>query len=299
MRRDVLEELQRLVHGHVQHVGDALALVLDLQRLAVVAVAVADLARHVDVGQELHLDADDAVALARLAAAALDVEAEPARLVAAHLGVRQAGEEVADLGEQVGVGRRVRARRPADGRLVDVHHLVQVFDPLDRLVPARPLLGAVDAHVERLVQHLVHQARLAAAADAGDADELAQREAHVHMLQVVLAGPADDQILAVAGPARSAAPRSSFRRAGRRRSGCRCSAGTPRSAPSRPRSRRARPRPGPDPRSSPPRAWSLRRARPPARCCPGRADRAGCGSAGRCRAGAGRCSARPGCRARP
>ena len=69
-RRDVLEEVQRLLDRHVQHVGDVAALVGDLQRLAVVAGALAHLARHVDVGQEVHLDLDLAVALARLAAAA-------------------------------------------------------------------------------------------------------------------------------------------------------------------------------------------------------------------------------------
>ena len=55
-----------------------LPLVADLQRLAVVALALADVAGDVDVGQEVHLDLDDAVALAGLAAAALDVEAEAA-----------------------------------------------------------------------------------------------------------------------------------------------------------------------------------------------------------------------------
>ncbi len=61
------------------------ALELHLERLAIVALAVADVAGDVDVGQEVHLDLDQAVALARLAAAALDVEAEPAGLVAARL----------------------------------------------------------------------------------------------------------------------------------------------------------------------------------------------------------------------
>ena len=78
-RREVLEQRQRLVDGQVEHVGDRLAAVLDLERLAVVAPALALLARHVDVGQEVHLDGDDAVALARLAAPALDVEREAAR----------------------------------------------------------------------------------------------------------------------------------------------------------------------------------------------------------------------------
>jgi hypothetical protein len=53
-----------------QHVVDGLALVADLQRLAVVALAVADVAGHVDVRQEVHLHLDQAVALAGLAAAA-------------------------------------------------------------------------------------------------------------------------------------------------------------------------------------------------------------------------------------
>ena len=48
--RDVGEEGQGLVHGHVQHVRDGLAVVGDLERLPVVALAVADLAGHVDVG---------------------------------------------------------------------------------------------------------------------------------------------------------------------------------------------------------------------------------------------------------
>jgi hypothetical protein len=74
-----LEELDALLDRHVEHVGDRLALELDLQRLAVVALALADVAGDVDVGQEVHLDLDDAVALAGLAAPALDVEREPAR----------------------------------------------------------------------------------------------------------------------------------------------------------------------------------------------------------------------------
>ncbi len=77
------EEFQRFLHGHLEHLVDALALVGDLQRLAVVALALAHVAGHVDVGQEVHLDLDHALALARLAAPALDVEREAPRLVAA------------------------------------------------------------------------------------------------------------------------------------------------------------------------------------------------------------------------
>ena len=118
---------------------------MDLQRLAVVALAAADLARDVDVGQELHLDLDDPVALAVLAAAALDVEREAARTVAAHARLGHAGEQLADGREQADVRGRVGARRPADGRLVDLDDLVDRLDALERVVLARILAGAVAA----------------------------------------------------------------------------------------------------------------------------------------------------------
>ena len=63
-----------------------LSLNVDVERVAVVAGALAHLARHVHVRQEVHLDLDRAVAGARLAPAALHVEAEPPGQIAAHLG---------------------------------------------------------------------------------------------------------------------------------------------------------------------------------------------------------------------
>ena len=127
----------RLLDRHLQHFVDVAALVLDLQRLAVVALAVADVARHVDVGQEVHLDLDHAVALAGLAAAALDVEGEASRAVAALARLRHAGEQLADRREQPGVGGRVGARRAADRALVDVDHLVEELEALDLVVRRR------------------------------------------------------------------------------------------------------------------------------------------------------------------
>ena len=85
-----LEQRLGLLDRHVEHIGDRLVAVFHLQRLAVVALALADVAGDVDVRQEMHLDLDQAVALAGLAAAALDVEGEAAGLVAACLGLGQA-----------------------------------------------------------------------------------------------------------------------------------------------------------------------------------------------------------------
>jgi hypothetical protein len=55
----------------------------------------------------VHFDLDDAVALARFAASAFDVEAEAPVLVAAHLGVLREREQLADHVERARVGRGV------------------------------------------------------------------------------------------------------------------------------------------------------------------------------------------------
>ncbi len=193
-RRDGREELGGLLDRHVQDLGDGLALVVDLERLPVVAGAVADLARDVDVGQEVHLDLDRAVTRARLAASALDVEGEPALEVAAHLGLGGRGEELADVVEDAGVGRRVGPRRPADRRLVDVDHLVDVLGAGDLGVATGDGAGVVDLLGQRGVEDVVDQRRLAGAGDTGHRAEDAQREADVDVVEVVLVRPVDGQL---------------------------------------------------------------------------------------------------------
>ena len=149
-----LEELGGILDRHVEHVGDRFTLELHLQGLAIVARAMADVAGDIDVGQEMHLDLDQAVALAGFAAAALDVEGEAAGLVAARLCLRQAGEPVTDLGEGAGIGRGVGARRTADRRLVDVDDLVEMLKTGDLRTRAagnsRAVQSARGAGVERV-----------------------------------------------------------------------------------------------------------------------------------------------------
>src|SRR5690554_2926068 len=196
-RGDVLEELEPLVHRHVEHVGDRLAADLHLEGLAVVPRALADLAGDVDVGEEVHLDLDRAVALARLAAAALDVEREAAGLVAALARLGRPGEEVADLGEDAGVGGWVRSWGAADRALVDLDDLVDVLDAGDASVGARRGLRPVEGLGQRRAEYRVHERRLARARGAGHAGERAERDRDVDVLEVVLARALDHQPLAV------------------------------------------------------------------------------------------------------
>ena len=192
--RDVLQQGQRLIDRELEHVGDGLASIVNVERLPVVPPPLAFLARHVHVGQEVHLDADDAVALARFAAPALDVEREAARLEPSLPGLGQHRKQLADEREQARVGGRVAAWGAPDGRLVDLDHLVDQIDAVDAIVETRVARRLVERLGERLVQNLVDQRRLARAADAGDRREQAQRDGHVHVLHVVGPRPADHDL---------------------------------------------------------------------------------------------------------
>ena len=184
--RNVLEQVQRLLDVHLQHFCDRAVLELDLQRLTVVAVAFAHRAGDPDVGQKVHLQPRAAVAFAGLAAAAGDIEAEPARLVPPPLGLRHLGEQVADLVEDLDVRARIGPWRAADRRLVDRDHLVQQRQAFDGLVSTRLALAPIEVSPQGFDQDVVDQRTLARARDASNTDEQAQRDLGVDVLQVVV-----------------------------------------------------------------------------------------------------------------
>ena len=113
-----------------------------------------------------------------------------------------AGEPFADRREGAGIGRRVRARRAADRRLVDVDDLVDVLEALDAVVRGGRERGAVQLARHGVVERVDQQRRLAAAGDAGDAGEQAERDLGGDVLEVVAARVDDLQRAArVARPA--------------------------------------------------------------------------------------------------
>src|SRR5216684_3527215 len=83
---NVTKKLQSLADSEVEHLRNVPSSELHLQRLAVVAGAVADIANNVHVGEEVHCYSHNAIALARFAASAFDVERETLRTVTAHSG---------------------------------------------------------------------------------------------------------------------------------------------------------------------------------------------------------------------
>ncbi len=183
-----IEELAGFLDGHFQYLVDAFALVLDLQGFAVIALALAHVAGNVDVRQKVHFDLDQAVALAGLAASALDVEGEPPCLVAARAGFLGAGKQVANRRKQSGIGCRVGAWRAADRALVDIHYLVQVLQAVEAVVGCSLQRGrAVQCGRGNREQSIVDQCRFARAGYPGHAGQQADRDLQVDLLQVIAA----------------------------------------------------------------------------------------------------------------
>ncbi len=189
------EELQCLGDAHLEHVGDRLALVGDVECLVVVAITVALLTGDVHVREEVHVNLHRALAATLLTATALDVEREATLLVATALGEFRLGEQLADVVEHAGVRRGVRAGRAPDRRLVDQTDGLHLVEPLDCVVLAGVDRGVV-VHLagQALVQHLVHQRGLARPGDTGDGDERSERELDIQIGEVVLAGAPHRQL---------------------------------------------------------------------------------------------------------
>ncbi len=151
----------------------------------VVSAAAADFAGDVDVREEIHFDAAEAVALAGFAAAAFYVEAEAAGAVAALAGFGELGEEFADGGEDAGVGGGVGSRRAADGGLVDFDDFVDLVGALDFAELAGALHRAVEGLRQGAIENVVHQGGFSGAGYAGDYREQAERQFQVDIFQVV------------------------------------------------------------------------------------------------------------------
>src|SRR5690606_2327149 len=117
-----------------------------------------------------------------------DVEGEAAGHVTPDLRLGRLGEQLAHVVEDAGVGGRVGAGGAADGRLVDVHDLVDEVVAVHARVPSRHVPRAVQLAGQVGVEDVVDQRGLARAGDAGDRGEHAQREGHVDVLEVVLPG---------------------------------------------------------------------------------------------------------------
>ncbi len=105
--RLVLEEFAGFGNAHVEHVGDILALEGDGEGFLIVAFATADIADFPHIGKEVHFYRDGAATFAGLAAAASQVVTEAPVVESFQLGLRQFGEQLADVVKHARVLRGV------------------------------------------------------------------------------------------------------------------------------------------------------------------------------------------------
>src|SRR5581483_3512089 len=80
----ILEEIERVVDRELEDIRDRQTSEPNLERLTIVALAFADFTRHVHIGQEVHLDLHEAVALACFAPPTFHVEREASWPIAAN-----------------------------------------------------------------------------------------------------------------------------------------------------------------------------------------------------------------------
>ena len=117
-------------YRHIEYLRDVFSFVEHFKCFAVVAQAVADVARHIHIGQKVHFYFDQAITLAGFAAPAAralrDVERKAPRAVTALFCHGHIGHQVADVGKQPRVGGRVAARGAPDGALVYVDDFVEI-----------------------------------------------------------------------------------------------------------------------------------------------------------------------------
>ena len=187
------EEVDRLVHRLLQHLADVPALVGDLEHVGAIAAALALLAGHVHVLDEVHLELLEAVALARLAATARHVEREGAGTEAERLGSRQAREEPPDLVEGLHVRDRIGAGRAPDRLLVDEPDALEMLQTPQLVVGPRDREVHLEVPGHRPVERVVHERGFPGAGDPGHAGQSVQRDPHRDVLQVVRARAREDE----------------------------------------------------------------------------------------------------------
>ena len=182
----ICEDLPGVTDLHVQKLGDVLPLPADLERVFREPGTAADLARHPHVRQKIHVEPRGAVALAGFAAAAGHVETEPSRLPAPFLRLRQHREQIADVVPDLYISRRIASGRPADRRLVDHDHLVELIGPRDAVELAGHGRLAPEETSQLRLQHVAHERTFSTPGNPRHADEHAERDLDVDRFQVVV-----------------------------------------------------------------------------------------------------------------
>ena len=104
-------------------------------------------------------------------------------------------EQFADRIEGLEIGDRVGSGRASDRCLVHQDDICDVFESLQLAKRADPPVPVALRALDGRVQHVVDERRLAGTADAGDAGQRIQRDVDIDVLQVVLGGALETNLV--------------------------------------------------------------------------------------------------------
>src|SRR5699024_5957439 len=122
--------------------------------LAVIALALAGFAGHLNVRKEIHLNHFHPSALAGFTTPAFDIERKTTRLIATDLRFWQVNEKIPDVGEHACIGRRRGDPGTTDARLFDFDYLIDVLQALNLLILEWCLLRAEEMMVQIRIKRL-------------------------------------------------------------------------------------------------------------------------------------------------
>src|SRR5262245_10618380 len=109
------EKLQRFPHRQIQNLMNVLSLVANVKDLGLIARALAILANQLYIGQKLHFYGDGSITLARLTAAAGNVEGKVSCAETVLVRFRDRSENFTDGVEGLDIGHRIGSRRTPNG----------------------------------------------------------------------------------------------------------------------------------------------------------------------------------------
>ena len=182
-----LEEVRAFLHRHVEHVGDGLFLEGDRRasRGYSVCLCIPRTSRIRRAGSAFRSSSTPSPWHFSQRPPLTLKEKRPG-LIAARLAFGQPCEPFADRRERAGIGCRVRARRAPDGALVDVDDLVEVSRCRSCLSCSPGCSFALlSLRATALKMRVDEQRGFAAARNAGDAGEQANRNGGGDVLQIV------------------------------------------------------------------------------------------------------------------
>ena len=119
------KELNRLVHGHFQHIIDTRTVIFDIEYILFEALAMAGFAFEGDIGHELHLDRDLSFSFTFFTSSAFLIKGEIGSRIAHLLSQRLLTVKFTDLIVGPDIGHRIGTGTLADGVLVDE---LDIFD---------------------------------------------------------------------------------------------------------------------------------------------------------------------------